>query len=80
MEAWIFAPFEVLHRPIFQKLRDAISLEEILVAAKLIKESSCFLPFVSRRGAYLYFHSFQTVSEAFREANIAAWTGKAINC
>ena len=27
----------------------------------------------------LYFILFQTVSEAFREANIAAWSGKAIN-
>ena len=27
-----------------------------------------------------HFLCFQTFSEAFREANIAAWQGKAINC
>lgn len=30
--------------------------------------------------SFNFVHHFQTVSEAFREANLAAWSGKAINC
>lgn len=29
---------------------------------------------------WLIFNLFQTFAEAFREGNIAAWQGKAINC
>lgn len=30
--------------------------------------------------SHVFFLIFQTFSEAFREGNIAAWQGKAINC
>ena len=39
-----------------------------------------FLSQIYPNQSHVFFLIFQTFSEAFREGNIAAWQGKAINC